>query len=672
MTDSAFGFAALRALYLGKPQLLVIHAEPLGVEYADDRRRIYTQKKIPPRYFDRLVAALGRDFAALVTADTRLDRLVAAENKVRDARQDRGGVRADRSARRVCRRLRKCGVAEPTVAALTAKYPNGLARVTAYDLVDYGLLDEDRPRGPRRGLTGGQADKLAQSEYALTFRPFDPQSLERAKCFAEHLARERIELRGDVGASISHIIGDLEKRFAFTHAVTQKSIALLAEERAFTIDPSQPDRLWLTSEAQAEASIVKSVRARLARGEEKASERRVAKNVTLFPASSEPRPIDLSAAQRAAAKMVLENRISIICGPPGVGKTSVLALLVKLGGYTVLITAIAAAAVQRAREVTGGRADTVASLTTDFPRWGDFRLSHRPDLLHGVDTLILDEASMIGSRQLATLLKGCDLAGVTRVVLCGDPDQLPPIHNGAPFADMIRSDGVPTSRLVQIFRSEAGSAVQNLVEAVRSGAFAASLSQCAAEFPDFGDGVEFLSGDEGRTEAIRAKYLEVAGVYGEANVAVLSPFKGEEYGVNVLNAQLRAALGFDTEVPRVDEIVMCVKNAPSGDAGFRLLNGMRLLVTGVDGQRLALRHVSSRETVTVPYRPHAHGPAETIVWGRAATVHKFSRLRSGGGDRGHPAKRVAPDREGAAHLRCRELLHRSEPRQKARRHHGRA
>jgi exodeoxyribonuclease V alpha subunit len=265
----------------------------------------------------------------------------------------------------------------------------------------------------------------------------------------------------------------------------------------------------------------------------------------------------------------------------------------------------------------------VASLTTDFPRWGDFRLSPRPDLLRGVDTLILDEASMIGSRQLSALVKGCDLAAVTRVVLCGDPDQLPPIHNGAPFADMVRSDSVPKSRLVQIFRSEAGSAVQNLVEAVRSGEFAASLSQCDGDFPAFGEDVEFLSGDQGRTEAIRAKYLELAGAFGEANVAVLSPFKGDEYGVNVLNAQLRAALGFDTPTPHVGEVLMCIENAQRGGDGLRLLNGMRLIVTEFDGEWLVLRQVSSAETLTVRHKPHAHGPAETIVWGRAATVHKF-------------------------------------------------
>ena len=133
--------------------------------------------------------------------------------------------------------LRRCSVPEPTVAALTAKHPDGLARLTAYDLIDYSFLDEDRPRGPRRGLTGNEADKLAQSEYAHRFRPFDPQSLDRARCHIEHLARERIELRGDAGASISRILSDLEKRYAFPKAVSQKAVALLAEERVFTIDP---------------------------------------------------------------------------------------------------------------------------------------------------------------------------------------------------------------------------------------------------------------------------------------------------------------------------------------------------------------------------------------------------------------------------------------------------
>jgi exodeoxyribonuclease V alpha subunit len=630
--DIAFGIhdgqrlrlRGFKGAYLGKPQLLVVHAEPLEVEYADDRRRIFAKNNIPPRYFDRLVAGLGADFAARLSVEPTLINSVlpkikqATYAKIADACVHIEAQGACSAA------LRRCSVAEPTVAALIAKHPDGLARRTAYDLIDYSFLDEDRARGPRRGLTGHEADKLAQSEYALRFRPFDPQSLERARCHIEHLARERIELRGDTGASISRILRDLEKRYAFPKAVSQKAVALLAEARIFTIDPMQPDYLWLTSEARAEAAIAESAHTRLTRGGATVSRRRVVKNVTLFPGSGEPRLIDLSQGQREAAKTALENGISIICGPPGVGKTSVLAALIKLGGNKVMITAIAAAAVQRAREVTGGQGTTVASLTTDFPRWGDFRLCPRPDLLRGIDTLILDEASMIGSRQLATLMKGCDLAGVARMVLCGDPDQLPPIQSGAPFADMIRPGAVPVARLETIFRSASGSGVQNLVEAIRLGELVATPSPSGSEFPNFGEGVEFLSGDQGGADAILAKYLELASVHGEADTVVLSPFKSEQFGVHALNLQLRAALGFNTPAPRPGEIVMCVENASAGgDDRFRLLNGMRLTVTAFDGKWVALRHLSSGETVTVPYKPHAHGPSETIVWGRVATVHKF-------------------------------------------------
>jgi hypothetical protein len=610
-----------KGAYRDKPQLLVIHAEPLGVEDADDRRRIFARINIPPRYFDRLVAALGADFAARVSVEpalisSELPKIKPAMcAKIADACVRIEAQDAFSAA------LRRCSVPEPTVAALIAKHPGGLARLTAYDLIDYGFLDEDRARGPRRDLTGNEADKLAQSEYALRFRPFDPQSLERARCHIEHLARERIELRGDAGASISRILGDLEKRYAFPKVVSQKAVALLAEERVFTIAPIQPDHLWLTSEARAEAAIAKSTQVRIEREGGQVWTRRVVKNVTLFPATGEPRLIDLSQGQRDAARMALTNRISIVCGPPGVGKTSVLAALINLGGDKVMITAIAAAAVQRAREVTGGQGNTVASLTTDFQRWGDLRLSPRPDRLHGIDTLILDEASMIGSRQLATLMKGCDLAGVTRVVLCGDPDQLPPVQSGAPFADMLRSGVVPVARLETIFRSATGSGVQNLVEAIRLGELVVTPG---SEFPNFGEGVEFLSDDKGAAEAILAKYRELASAHGEADTAVLSPFKSEQFGVHALNAQLRAALGFNTPAPRSGEIVMCVGNAPTGgDDRFRLLNGMRLAVTNFDGKWVVLRHISSGETVTVPYKPHAHGPCETIVWGRAATVHKF-------------------------------------------------
>ena len=415
-----------KGAYLGRPQLLVIYAEPLDPDYADDRRRIFTQHKIPPRYVDSLVAAFGSDFAARVIADPDLIGSALPRAKTATRAKIKEACARIEAQNLFAASLRKCGVAEQTVAALTAEHPDGLARVTAYELVDYHLLHKDKPRGPRRGLTCGEADKLAQSEYALRFRPFDPQSLERAKCFVEHLTRERIELRGDIGAPIARVTADLEKRFAIRPTVAQKAVALMVEELAYRLDPSRSDHVWLPREIRAEAAIAESVGARSKRA---SPSRRVGKNVTLFPTTS-PRVIELTQTQRDAANMMLEKGVSIVCGPPGVGKTSVLTAIVKLGGDRVLITALAAAAAQRAQEVTGGKATTVAWLTTDGKNSDPVA---RPDRFVGIDTLIVDEASMVGSRQLAALLDGADKAGVVRVVLSGDPDQLPPIMPGSPF-----------------------------------------------------------------------------------------------------------------------------------------------------------------------------------------------------------------------------------------------
>ena len=284
------GLRGFKGVYNGKPQLLVVQAEPLPVEYADDRRRIFGQNKIPARYFDGLVATFGSDFPAQISAIP--DLIASALPRIKSAMRAKiadacGRIEAQGAFSAA---LRKCGVAELTIGALVVKHSDGLVRLTAYDLIDYRLLDENRPRGPRRGLTGGEADKLAQSEYALSFRPFDPQSLERARGHVEHLARERIELRGDIGASISRIVGDLERRFALNKTVSQKAVALLAEERVFTIDPTDPDHLWLTSEARAEAAIANMVRARLTQGAERVPSRRIARRVTSVPRLRRPPP----------------------------------------------------------------------------------------------------------------------------------------------------------------------------------------------------------------------------------------------------------------------------------------------------------------------------------------------------------------------------------------------
>jgi hypothetical protein len=121
--------------------------------------------------------------------------------------------------------------------------------------------------------------------------------------------------RGFVGAHIPAIVADLTTQYAFPKTVAEKAVADLSLARAFTIEPLRPDTLCLKAEVRAEATIAESVSARLSTG--MGPVRNVGKAVALFPNSNKTLLIQLSDAQRAAAKMVFENRLTIICGPPG-------------------------------------------------------------------------------------------------------------------------------------------------------------------------------------------------------------------------------------------------------------------------------------------------------------------------------------------------------------------
>ena len=85
----------------------------------------------------------------------------------------------------------------------------------------------------------------------------------------------------------------------------------------------------------------------------------------------------------------------------------------------------------------------------------------------GCDLLIVDETSMANLELLVTLLRA--VGGDTHVVLVGDADQLAPVGAGKPFAELVASELVPTTRLTHIFRQAAGSMIVQAAHAIRRG-----------------------------------------------------------------------------------------------------------------------------------------------------------------------------------------------------------
>lgn len=143
-----------------------------------------------------------------------------------------------------------------------------------------------------------------------------------------------------------------------------------------------------------------------------------------------------------ALRILARSKLSVLVGPAGTGKTTMLEALCKhpdvRGGGVLLLAPTGKARVQLADRV-GAQAKTLAQFLRPSKRWHHelgYRLVPGARRETGFRTVVVDEASMLTETMLAALLDA--LGGVERLILCGDHRQLPPIGEGRPFADLVR------------------------------------------------------------------------------------------------------------------------------------------------------------------------------------------------------------------------------------------
>ncbi len=145
----------------------------------------------------------------------------------------------------------------------------------------------------------------------------------------------------------------------------------------------------------------------------------------------------------AALKELAESRFSVLIGPAGSGKTTLLSVLcghpdVAAGGVLLLApTGKARVKMQEAAKSMKLRGYTLAQFLAERDRYDiatGYRLSDQPPT-PVEKTVIVDEASMLTEEMLGALLDS--LRGVERLLLIGDPRQLPPIGAGRPFVDIV-------------------------------------------------------------------------------------------------------------------------------------------------------------------------------------------------------------------------------------------
>ena len=176
--------------------------------------------------------------------------------------------------------------------------------------------------------------------------------------------------------------------------------------------------------------------------------------------SIESQLIRLSEIQIDAIKSCFEENISIITGGPGTGKTTIINTISKIfleNGYNISLCAPTGRAAKRIEETTGIEAKTIHRMLGYIPSSYDDigHFEYNEDNPLDTDVIIIDEMSMVDVVVFEKLLRG--IKDNTKLIIVGDVDQLPSVGAGNVLKDLINSNKIKYTKLIDIFRQSENS-----------------------------------------------------------------------------------------------------------------------------------------------------------------------------------------------------------------------
>ncbi|THV27971.1 ATP-dependent RecD-like DNA helicase [Glycomyces paridis] len=331
---------------------------------------------------------------------------------------------------------------------------------------------------------------------------------------------------------------------------------------------------------------------------------------------------ELAPEQAEAVRLALTEKVAVLTGGPGCGKSFTVASIVALAkakGAKVMLAAPTGRAAKRLAELTGFEARTLHRMLELRPG-GDAAYDRDNPL--DVDLLVVDESSMLDTILANRLVKAVPPGA--HLLLVGDVDQLPSVGAGEVLRDLLAAETIPRVRLTRIFRQAAESGVVANAHLVNRGAM--------PELTEHTDFFWFACDDN---EAVADRVVEIVatripakfGLHPVRDVQVLAPMHRGGPGAGNLNARLQEALTpardatperrHGGRVFRVgDKVIQIRNNYGKGAAG--VFNGTVGLVSAIDPVEQTLT-VRTDEDEDVAYD---FGELDELAHAYAITVHR--------------------------------------------------